>query len=109
MFDNNKISSYFNSNTVVNHFSNNESLDDFSSNIIGGEFNNNKNHGTFNSNTMVDDFQLNEIKTNIYNIDFTSSTHVYNSYNCTIIKGSDTNNYITYFDGTINVYAAITA
>jgi len=33
---------------------------------------------------------------------------VYNNYNCTIIKASDSNNYITYFDGTSNIFVGIT-
>ena len=116
-FQNNIINNSFQNNIIGNigdivmgySFASNTIGHDFQSNTISNSFYNNNINFGFSNNIIVGVFNSNEIKTALYNVDFTSSTLVYNYYNCTIIKASDTNNYITYFDGTTNVYAAITA
>jgi hypothetical protein len=42
-------------------------------------------------------------------VNFTLSTHVYGFYNCTLLRGNDNNDYLEYFDGTINQYVAVDA
>jgi hypothetical protein len=73
---------------------------DFQTNTIGEYFYDNVICDNFQSNTIVDDFQFNQILYPVISKDFTSSTYVYGNYNCTIIRGSDGNDYIQYFDGT---------
>ncbi len=82
----------------------------FSDNKIGEYFYNNIISDSFYYNIIVDYFQLNDIKAfNVYNQDFTSSTYVYGSYNCSIFKRSDGSLVLTYVDNTDTInYQAIT-
>lgn len=125
----------FNDNIISNRFKGNNILGQFASNIIGVDFfantiiegynNNIGNFFTFNNigqnfnanniiggsigNTIGDNFQFNVIQYPLSNIDFTGATFVYGSYNCTIIRDFNNNLVLSYFDGTVNQYVAITA
>jgi hypothetical protein len=106
-FGYNVIGSNFQNTTVGNDFGyggseprGNKIGNDFQSNIIGEYFYDNIICDNFQNNTIVDDFQFNQILYPVVFKDFTSSTYVYGNYNCIIIRGSDGNDYIQYFDGT---------
>lgn len=87
-------------NKIGNSFVNNTTGEDFYDNVIGNNLQ---------SNTIVNNFQSNQILYPIGFTNFTSSTHVYLDYNCTVLRGSDTNYYLQYFDGTVTQTVAITA
>ena len=73
---------------------------DFYDNVIGNNFFNN---------TIVDYFKYNQILYPISATNFSTATHVYADYNCTVIRSSDTNYYLQYFDGTVTQTVSITA
>lgn len=124
-FGNNCVSNTFSGitqyNTIGNDFVENEIGDDFgfgggsqrgnrignnfAYNLIGEYFYNNTVEDGFVSNTVGDYFQSNNVAIPMLNgIDFTSATHVYEDYNCNLIKASGSTNYITFFDGTNQQY-----
>lgn len=77
-------------NTIGNYFYNN---------TIGEYFYNNVVVDGFYSNTVVDFFQLNDVKVSIFSTDFSSATHVYGDYNCTLFKNSSLSSRLSYYDG----------
>lgn len=81
----------------------------FISNTIGDNFNNNNILNNFQSNTTISNFQNNNFMYSVSGIDFSSATHVYNNYSCSIIGGSDNILYLNYFDGTTNLFVNINA
>jgi len=91
-------------NLFVNDFYDNTISDDFSNNVFEGKFQNNSIGNGAGSN-----FQKNKITTDIGNKNFTSSNHVYGDYNCEIFKGSNSVNYLQYFNGTSMQYVSPTA
>jgi hypothetical protein len=106
-FSNNVIRSNFNSNSIGNDFNSNIIGNVFYYNKIGNNFYYNTIGNTFNSNTIGNTFYDNTIGNNFYsnmsenyfsNINFSSSTHVYNSYNKTLFKNSAGVNRLRYFN-----------
>jgi hypothetical protein len=126
-FDNNNISDWFAYNKIGNSFYNNTIDEGFGygastsqGNVVGNYFYNNTIGEYFYNNTIVDGFygntiddyfQLNNVKASVPNTDFTANpaTYVYAVYNCEIFKASDTNLYLSYFDGTAVQYDNIDA
>ncbi len=121
-FYENKIGNNSYNNTIGNNFNRNETGESFDSNIIGDDANNNKiSHGfygntigtNFNNNvfcsgcqanTIGNDFNFVEAKIPIQNVNFTSSTFVYGAYNKTIILAGNSQYYLNYFDGVLELY-----
>jgi len=77
-------------NTIGNYFYNN---------TIGEYFYNNVVVDGFYSNTVFDFFQLNDVRVSIFSTDFSSDTHVYGDYNCTLFKNSSLSSRLSYYDG----------
>ena len=88
-FYNNTIGNDFNTNTIANNFYYNTIGNDFYTNTIANNFNYNTIGNSFNSNTSEDNFS---------NINFTSSTHVYNNYNTTLFQNSANSMRLRYFN-----------
>lgn len=106
IFDGNEIGEGFVNNHIHSVFISNSIGDDFRDNLINGNFSNNTIGDNFNNNTIrhefggydqgspaipagnliLDDFQYNSTETSVSNIDFSSATHVYEDYSCTIYK-----------------------
>jgi len=85
--DNTFGSNCYNNTIGVNFYSNNIG-DNFIDNVVG-------NH--FQINTIIYNFNLNIVETNtLSNVDFTSATHVYGDYNCTIFKRGDGTNRLSF-------------
>jgi hypothetical protein len=110
----NKIGNNFLNNTILNDFGfggdiprGNVIGNTFQSNTIGEYFYDNVICDNFISNTIVDNFQFNNFAYHNGSTDFTLSTHVYGNYNCKVVRGSDSNYYLQYFDGTIDQYVTI--
>lgn len=82
---------------------------DFQNNIIGENFYDNVICDNFQNNTIVDNFQFNNFSYHNSLTDYTFATHVYGNYNCTMLRGSDGNYYLQYFDGTDTQTVAINA
>ena len=61
---------------------------------------NNKIGNFFYNNIVGDMFQYNLIKCEVSNLDLTSSTHIYNSYNCEIFRNSNNVVRLSYYNGT---------
>jgi hypothetical protein len=115
-FGYNVIGDGFNANTVGNSFGygagiqrGNKIGNSFVNNTIGEDFYDNVIGNNLQSNTIVNNFQSNQILYPIGFTNFTSSTHVYLDYNCTVLRGSDGNYYLQYFDGTVTQTVSITA
>ena len=111
-FDNTLGISFF-LNTIGHNFYNNTIGNDFNYNTIGDYFQYNTIGDNFQFNTIGDYFQYNTIgnsftfnKTDcaVVSLDFTSATHVYQDYNCEILKANGGNIYLSYFDGTAMQY-----
>jgi len=92
--------SIFQGNSNINYFNYNKISNTFQSNTIGDNFNYNIIETPFNTITTNNHFQYNTIKYPIYNVDYSSSTHVYGDYNCEILKGNGSNIFLTYIDDT---------
>ena len=106
-FNNNSIQSNFQVNTIENEFYYNTIGNNFSRNTIGhsvnyntigNNFNNNTIGSNFNYNTIGNGFNSNIAENDFYNIDFTSSTHVYNNYNTTLFQNSENSMRLRYFN-----------
>lgn len=115
-FNNNIINEYFDNNTIGDSL--NIGSGSFYDNIIGNNFNNNTITGNcyenkitnyFNSNTLGNEFRYNEILYPVSLTNFLSATHVYNDYNCRIIKSDDASLYLEYLSVTTLTYVSITA
>lgn len=103
-FNSNSIQTYFATNIIHNNFYNNVIssdfgfgggtsrsnfiMDNFYNNNIGEYFYDNTIVSNFNNNIILDDFRYNTVKSEVYDIDFTSSTFVYGDYNTEIFKNS---------------------
>ncbi len=118
-FNTNTIGSYFNNNTVVFNFNSNTIGNNFYYNTVGFNFNYNTIENDFNYNTIGDNFYLNTIGDNFIrnqidyspnSTNFSSATHVYADYTCTIFKNSAGALRLSYVDGTDTIqYAAVNA
>jgi len=108
----------FSSNTIGNNFSSN-TIGDFSFNTIGNNFSFNTSGYSFTSNTIGDDFYSNTIGDGFYSntigdgfsqTDYTSATHVYGYYDCTLFKRLDGTPKLRYFDNNdVQQVVAVTA
>ncbi len=120
--DNNNISAAFVRNNVRNNFTNNTISQEFYDNLIDPPFTYNTINGIFSENLIYDDgfstgaftenvvnnnfgenttagyFYLNTINAFVSGTDFTTATHVYNSYNCTIFQNATPTLRLSYFD-----------
>lgn len=120
-FDSNTIECSFKNNVLGKNFNNNTIADTFSSNFIGNSFiDNNMGSGSsnmigggFRGNTVGNDFLSNKVASGFKNnqvlsglnlsggisgIDFTSATHVYQEYDCTLFKREDLTRKLSYYD-----------
>jgi hypothetical protein len=108
IFENNIIGNYCFTNQIGSNFRGNNIKDYFYINNVGPGFIKNVIHDSFFTNIILNNFQYNEIKYQINATNFTSATHVYGDYNCTIFKNSAGNLRLSYIDGTDTVqYATI--
>jgi hypothetical protein len=112
-FGYNQIGNLFNNNTVGDDFGyggsepkGNKIGNDFAGNTIGDNFYDNVICDNFQTNTIGNDFQFNNIKQPISSADF-SPTQFYQTYNCEVFRASDNSIYISYFDGTVVQYVAL--
>ncbi len=116
-FNANKIGDNFNINTIGD-FVNNLIGKQFNSNVIGANFNNNVigNYfdgntisGMFISNTIGYYFYQNFVENTFDSVDFSSATHVYATYNCTLFTDSLGNKKLSYIDGTTGLLVVVNA
>jgi hypothetical protein len=94
----NTVGNDFNTNTIGNSFNNNTVGNSFYYNTIGNSSNSNTIGNYFYSNTIGDNFIHNTSENGFNSIDFTSSTHVYNSYNTTLFQNSANSMRLRYFN-----------
>ena len=97
-FYDNTIGNGFNSNTIGNTFFSNTIGATFFSNTIGNSFGSNSISDYFNSNSIRNGFNSNIAENNFNNVDFSSSTHVYNPYNTTLFQNSASSMRLRYFN-----------
>jgi hypothetical protein len=97
-FYNNMISNSFQNNTITGSCYNNVIGNNFISNTIGTDFSYNTIVNGFSSNTVVDNFQFNDVKYTLSSTDFTSATHVYGYYNCTLFLNAISVSRLSYYD-----------
>jgi hypothetical protein len=111
VFRYNKTSYSFNNNTIGNYFQFSTIASEFGGNTIGADFAYNAIGDNFGSNIIGNNFQSNTIKAasvTIYN--FSTASHVYQSYNCDIFKNSSGALRLSYIDGSdVIQYTSITA
>lgn len=102
-FNSNNISDNFNSNIIGSSFASNRIGSNFVTNNIGSGFGNNGIGSNFTNCTIYNGFIYNTAMDNFdgIGIDFSSSTHIYAAYNCTLFTASDTSKKLSYCDGTI--------
>jgi hypothetical protein len=115
-FGYNQIGNLFNNNNIGDNFGyggasgkGNKIGNNFEGNTIGQDFYDNVITNNFINNIIVDDFQFNNVTAVMNSINFSGATHVYGSYNCTLLRGNDNNDYLEYFDGTIYQYVSVNA
>jgi hypothetical protein len=107
-FSYNLIDNEFRYNTISNNFSINKIAINFQFNLIGGGFFNNRINSDFCQNQININFRRNQIEYSPSNTIFSTATHVYGDYNCTIFKNSAGSLRLSYIDGTDTVqYAAV--
>jgi len=106
VFGHNQIGSNFQNNNIGDGFGYGFSTSQgniignyFYNNTIGEYFYNNVIADGFYFNTITDFFQLNDVKFSLYSTDFTTATHVYGDYNCTLFKNSALSSRLSYYDG----------
>ena len=97
-FSSNTIGNGFSSSTIGNSFNSNTIGNSFDSNIIGNSFYYNAIGNNFFSNTIGNSFNMNTSEDNFNNVDFSSSTHVYNSYNTTLFQNLANSMRLRYFN-----------
>ena len=104
---NNTIGNSFQSNTIGNDFSNNSIGNDFHyntigdsfySNSIGNDFSNNSIGNDFRSNTIGNEFYYNTIGDYFQYNNFSTSTHVYAAYGCTLFRNAGLTWRLTYYN-----------
>jgi hypothetical protein len=129
-FYNNTIETYFFSNTIGYRFNKNSIGNSFNQNTVGNDFKNNTIGHGLQFNTIGNDFKINTVFSKIYNltiptgvtfqyntirdgidftgIDFSSSTHVYSTYNCDLFTTPNGTIKLSYCDnsGVIQVVNA---
>ena len=98
VFSSNNIGNTFHSNTIGTSFNSNTIGTSFNSNTIGNAFYSNTIGTSFNSNTIGNSFNYNTSEDNFNSINFSTSTHVYNSYNTTLFKNSANSMRLRYFN-----------
>lgn len=114
-FANNRIESNFQNNVITNNFGfetisrGNIIGDSFKDNMIGDFFCDNVISNNFQSNVIGNNFQFNNFSYHNFGTDFSFATYVYGNYNCTMLKGSDNNFHLQYFDGTVVQTVAVNA
>jgi len=118
-FGSNTIGEYFGSNTIGNRFSSNtigeyfiaNTIGEyFGSNAIGNQFIANTIDEDFIANTIGEDFNSNTIGSGFDSTDYTSATHVYGAYDCTLFKRLDGTLKLRYFDNDdVQQVVAVTA
>lgn len=108
-FNSNNISNNFVDNIVGSSFASNCISDSFTANNIGSGFGNNGIGSNFTNCTIYNGFIYNTLMDNFngVGIDFSSSTHIYAAYNCTLFTASDTSKKLSYCDGTIFQIVAV--
>ena len=97
-FVSNAIGNNFYSNVIGNTSYYNTIGNNFYSNTISNDFYSNTISNDFYSNTIGNSFNYNTSENNFNTIDFTSSTHVYNSYNTTLFQNSANSMRLRYFN-----------
>lgn len=102
----NKIGNYFFQNTIGSTFTLNKIENNFYLNTTGNNFKNNEINVDFTNKIINNNFNYNIFQNTVTGITFSSATHVYQTYNCTIFKASDNNTYLSYFDGTAMQYVS---
>jgi hypothetical protein len=108
-FSRNQIGDYFIGNRIADYFESNEIYPFFYGNVIDDDFWDNKIYKSFNYNMVKSNFERNTINSYIGNTNFNNATLVYQDYNKDIIKASDSNDYLIYFDGSAYAPTSITA
>jgi|694.fasta_scaffold06481_11 hypothetical protein len=98
-FLDNQIGNNFSSNVAIgDNFQNNSIGDNFQTNTIGDDFKSNNICDNFTSNSNI----LNNFKFNIFQspttLNYSTATHVYGNYNCTIFSNSTGLQRLSYFD-----------
>lgn len=112
----NKIGDGCHSNTLTNNYISNVIKDEYNSNIIGAYCVSNKIDNACNSNiigggfysntigigyannTIKYGYQFNTACIDVINVDFTSATHVYSNYECTIFNNSSATLRLSYYN-----------
>lgn len=117
-FQNNIFSDICSDNVINNKFQNNIIGSDFKKNIISNNFQNNTIDGGFTRNQILNDFydnkanssfQSNMIYSQVFSIDFSLASYVYQPFTCEIIANSIGDNRLRYTDPSDNlIYSAIT-
>lgn len=102
-FENNNINSIYNSNIIAPNTITNNKINSIDSSQIYTDLNNNDissdlKNVIINNRYGYGNFQYNKIDVNLYGVDFTNATHVFNSYNCTIVNRINNNPILYYFD-----------
>jgi hypothetical protein len=97
-FNSNSIGAFFNYNSIGAGFNSNSIGAFFNSNSIGAFFNYNSIGANFNSNSIGAGFNSNNIGAGLSSIDFTSASHVYNAYTCTLFKREDGTAKLSYYN-----------
>ena len=109
-FTYNTIGSDFYSNTIDSSFTYNTIGNGFTSNTIGNSFTSNTIGDYFTSNTIGNGFYSNTIGNGFGSTDYTSATHVYGAYDCTLFKRLDGTPKLRYFDNNdVQQVVAVTA
>jgi hypothetical protein len=97
-FYSNTIGNNFYSNAIGNNFHSNAIGNDFYSNTIGNVFYSNSINSEFYYNTIGNNFFYNISEDNFNNVNFLTSTHVYNSYNTTLFRNAAGTQRLRYFN-----------
>jgi hypothetical protein len=105
----NKIGNGYSNNIIGNDCQNNTLGNQYISNTIGNSYQNNIVYNGFINNIIGDVFRFIKIECELTNTNFTSATHVYGSFNCTIFKANDNNLYLQFFNGQELSFVSITS
>lgn len=103
LFNNNIINKSWRTNKIGTSCSGNLTLDICEANQIGNDFQNNTINNQFSTNTITNGFKNNSITSTVGSTNFTAATHVYATYNTTILYTSTLVNVLVYHNGTIYV------
>ena len=97
-FDYNSIDQFFSNNLIAHSFYYNTIGKNFFSNTIGSNFTYNNIGHDFYYNTIGNGFFGNTAEGGFNDVDFSTSTHVYNSYNITLFRNSANSMRLRYFN-----------